>query len=93
MPALPHAESVPDPVPPPPSGQDRVPIRRRTSRPTADIVPFRQEEDVLRSFFAGSVEPTPQYGMTRRTRATLVALGATGAGGAFIAAALQLLPV
>ena len=92
MSALPKTAAMAlDPVPDPLPSTAMVPAPRRSRRRTAEIVPFRQDEDVLRSFFADTIVTTPSYGLGRRTRATLVALVAVTAGGAFVAAATKLL--
>lgn len=64
------------------------PSRHSRSR-SAQILPFRQDEDVIRSFFADTVAPTPRYGMRGWTRASFITIVAAGAGGAFVAAASQ----
>lgn len=66
---------------------------RRTRDRTAQIVPFRQDENVLRSFFAGAVEPTANYGLSRSSRTTLVALLAMTVGGAFVFVASQFISI
>lgn len=94
MSAMPDmAAMAPDPVSDLVPSDAIVTVHRRTRRRSAEIVPFRQDEDILRSFFAHTVVPTPVYGLTRRMRATLVTLVAVTIGGGFIAAASQLLEI
>ncbi|MDJ0275602.1 hypothetical protein QLH51_02110 [Sphingomonas sp. 2R-10] len=93
MSALPEMEvppSAPPAVDTPVAPVAAEPSKRRRGR-SAQILPFRQDEDVIRSFFADTVAPTPAYGMRGWTRASLITIAAAGAGGAFIAAASQFL--
>ncbi len=91
MSALPEMEA-PGSLPPvtdaPVVASAPKPLKRKRSR-SAQILPFRQDEDVIRSFFADTLAPTPRYGMRGWARASLIAIVAAGAGGGFVAAASQ----